>query len=224
MITSTKGEKMISSITPIYAKSYIEQAIYEAIGIECDEFDGIAENILLQFFPQTATWSLSWWEQRLGLTTNLTEDIEIRRRKVLSKLQTRYTINPEKLAIILKSYTGACVEIIEDVEPYTFEVTIQIEEAKELINFINIVKKLKPSHLDYKLNAQANTCINSNIEIKKNFNDYHETNDMDCGVFHDDPVTLGRLIKFNPSIISATIINFLDYPVCGSFVCGEVIE
>ena len=39
-----------------------------------------------QFHPQTATWGLNVWEEELGLKTDLTEDLELRRSKVMAKL------------------------------------------------------------------------------------------------------------------------------------------
>ena len=39
-----------------------------------------------QFHPQTATWGLNVWEEELGLKTDLSEDLELRRAKVMAKL------------------------------------------------------------------------------------------------------------------------------------------
>ncbi len=143
---------MISHISPIYQNSKIEQAIYESIGSEWDNADELAQEILLQLHPQTATWGLVFWEQRLGLPTNTNEDIEIRRRKVIAKRQSKHIINPERMAIILKNYTGADIEIIENIAPYTFEVKLTGREGfpKSLEDLYKEVKKIKPSHLSVK--------------------------------------------------------------------------
>ena len=39
-----------------------------------------------QFHPQSATWGLNVWEEELGLKTDLTENLELRRSKVMAKL------------------------------------------------------------------------------------------------------------------------------------------
>lgn len=39
-----------------------------------------------QFHPQTASWGLNVWEEELGLKTDSTEDLELRRSKVMAKL------------------------------------------------------------------------------------------------------------------------------------------
>ncbi len=140
---------MLSYISPLYQNSKIEQAIYEAIGSEWDSADELAHEILLQLHPQTATWGLVFWEQRLGLPTNTNEDMERRRRKVIAKRQSKHIINPERMAIILKNYTGADIEIIENVAPYVFEVKLTGREGfpKSLEDLYKEVKRIKPSHL-----------------------------------------------------------------------------
>lgn len=147
MIKSPKGKEMISYISPIYQDSKIEQAIYEAIGSEWDNADELTHEILLQLHPQTATWGLIFWEQRLGLPTNINEDIERRRRKVIAKLQSRYIITPEKMATIVKNYTGANVLVVENIAPYTFKVAVNIDDIINNKDLTTIVRKIKPSHL-----------------------------------------------------------------------------
>ena len=39
-----------------------------------------------QFHPQTATWGLKVWEEELGLSTDSSVDMELRRAKVMAKL------------------------------------------------------------------------------------------------------------------------------------------
>lgn len=154
MITSPKGKEMISYISPVYQNSKIEQAIYEAIGSEWDSADELSQEVLLQLHPQTATWGLVFWEQRLGLPTNINEDIE-RRRKVIAKRQSKNIINPERMAIILKNYTGADIKVIENVAPCVFEVKLIGKEGfpKSLDDLYKEVKRIKPSHMSvrYKL-------------------------------------------------------------------------
>lgn len=152
MITSPKGKQMIQQITPIYQKSIIEQTIYEAIGSEFDSAEELGKEVMLQLFPQTATWGLIFWEKRVGLLSDSNEDIERRRRKVIAKLQSRHIITPERMAMILKNYTGADILITENIEPYTFEVKLTGKEGfpKSLESLYKTVKRIKPSHLSVK--------------------------------------------------------------------------
>ncbi|MHB9901478.1 YmfQ family protein [Clostridium botulinum] len=152
MIKSQKGKEMITYVSPIYEQSRVMQAIFESIGYEWDVAEALSDDILKQFFPQTATWGLIYWEEAVNIVTNLTEEIERRRRKVIAKLQSRYAINPKRMALILKNYTGADILITEDIAPYTFEVKLTGREGfpKSLEDLYKEVKKIKPSHLSVK--------------------------------------------------------------------------
>lgn len=143
---------MITYVSPIYEQSKVIQSIFEAIGYEWDTAELLANDILKQFFPQTATWGLIYWEEAVNVVNNPTEEIERRRRKVIAKLQSRYAINPKRMALILKNYTGADILITEDIAPYTFEVKLTGREGfpKSLEDLYKEVKKIKPSHLAVK--------------------------------------------------------------------------
>ncbi|HBE9436102.1 phage-like element pbsx protein xkdT [Clostridioides difficile] len=149
MITSKKGREMLLTLSPIYEQSLVMNSIYEAIGSEFDNLELLNKEIELQLFPQTATWGLEFWESRIGLTTNIDEDIEARRRKVIAKLQMKYIVNPSRLATIIKSYTGTDVYIEEDIAPYTFKVTANVDDVINYEDFKYITNKTKPSHLHW---------------------------------------------------------------------------
>ncbi|WP_446897410.1 YmfQ family protein [Clostridium sp. LBM24168] len=160
---SLKGRQMMQYISPALHDSKIEQAIYEAIGSEFDSLEEAVADVKLQLFPQTATWGLAWWEKRLGLQTNLSEDLEKRRKKVIVKLQTRWPMTPLNMANIISTYTSADVHIIENVAPYTFEVDLLSNNGfpEDLIDLYKTVKRIKPSHegVRYKLTSITNMNI-----------------------------------------------------------------
>lgn len=147
MIKSKKGREMITYISPIYEYSKIMQAIFEAIGQEFDNGEDLSKEILAQLFPQSATWGLIYWENAVNIATNLDEDIERRRGKIIAKLQSRYIITPEKMATIVKNYTGANVLVVENIAPYTFKVAVNIDDIINNKDLTTIVRKIKPSHL-----------------------------------------------------------------------------
>lgn len=168
MITSKKGQEMIKNISPIYANSKVEQAIYEAIGLEFDNADYLVEEILKQMFPQTATWGLVFWENRLNISINSNEDIEKRRQKIITKMQTKWPLTPERMASILKNYTNAEVKIIEGIDDFTFQVLLKTysgigEVLKEIINKI---KGIKPSHMSFIISINYFTDILTKLMFK----------------------------------------------------------
>ncbi|MFL8713137.1 YmfQ family protein [Clostridioides sp. GD02377] len=155
MITSKKGREMLLTLSPIYEQSIIMQSLYEAIGSEFDNLELLNKEIELQLFPQSSTWGLSFWENRVGLTTNLDEAIETRRRKVIAKLQSKYIMTPKRMSMILQSYTGTNIKINENISPYTFgfELTSTQGFPRDLEDLYKRVNVIKPSHLSvsYKL-------------------------------------------------------------------------
>lgn len=169
MITSKKGQEMIKNISPIYDKSKIEKAIYEAIGLEFDNADYLVEEILKQMFPQTATWGLVFWEQRLNISINSNEEIEKRRQKVITKMQTKWPLTPERMVNILKNYTNAEIEVIEGVDDFTFEVSLKTRNkiGDPLNEIINKVKEVKPSHMSFVVAINYLTDMASSLILKK---------------------------------------------------------
>lgn len=155
MITSKKGREMLLTLSPIYEQSLVMNSIYEAIGSEFDNLELLNKEIELQLFPQTATWGLEFWENRVGLVRNLDEDIETRRRKVIAKLQSKYIMTPKRMSMILQSYTGADIKINENISPYTFGVELTSTQGfpRSLEDLYKRVNVIKPSHLSvsYKL-------------------------------------------------------------------------
>ena len=207
MIKSQKGREMIGYISPIYEQSKVMQAIFEAIGSEFDDAYKLSNDILKQLFPQTATWGLIYWEDAVNIISN-NEDIERRRGKVIAKLQSRYTITPLKMAMILKNYTGADIEIKENIAPYTFEVKLTGRQGfpKSLEDLYKEVKKIKPSHLSVKYKLISIT--ESNLYIGAT---------TLCGeeitVYPWEPKEIKSKGKFNIAISNnATVENITIYP------------
>lgn len=214
---------MIERISPVYAKSEIEQAIYEAIGSEFDSAYDLVDEVLLQLFPQTATWGLSWWEKRLKLPTNLNEDIKIRRRKVIARMQTRSSITPEKIANIIESYTGVRALITEVIAASTFGVTL-ISDGEpfdvKIDEVIAEIRRIKPSHLSYSLGLETQKTINIATTRDTIFGSHINL----CGDFYcgDSNVTgtLGRSYSGNLSIHGDYSKNIKDYSLAGTILSG----
>ena len=59
-----------------------------------DEVKAMVEDFKNQTLPQTATWSLSLWEQSMGLPVNESESVEQRRQNIIEKRRRRNAMNP----------------------------------------------------------------------------------------------------------------------------------
>lgn len=148
MITSKKGKEMIKTISPIYSYNETMQAIIQSIGMEADYSEELSEDVLKQLFVQTATWGLDFWEDAVNLPTNNSLSYEHRRGKIIAILQSRISITPEKMELIIKNYTGASVSVIENVSDYKFKIEADVDI--ESINDLSfIVNDIKPAHLSW---------------------------------------------------------------------------
>lgn len=183
MISSKKGQLMFSSITPMYDNSELMNAIFEAIGTEADTSVELGDEILREIFPQTAiSWGLGIWEQRLNLITNISESVEKRRRKILTKLQTRSIVTPEKMGYIVKSLTGLATDVNDKVADYTFGITLTSESFDIDIGEIKQeVKRIKPSHLGYSLALETPKTINISMSREYVFNPLNMCGGFICG-------------------------------------------
>lgn len=166
MLESKKANEIYSSITNMYVDSKIMQTILEVIGRELDTSIELTYEVLRQLFPQTAdSWGLTIWEQRLGLVTNLNEDIEKRRGKIITKLQSRFPITPERMALIVKNITKIKPIVIENVAPYTILLDFKSNRGYENIyeELYSLVKRIKPSHIAVKYKFEISNNSKSNI-------------------------------------------------------------
>lgn len=206
MINSKKGQQMYSSVTPMYTDSMLMQAIFEAIGTEADMSVDLSDEILRNIFPQTAdSWGLTIWEQRLGLVTNISEDIEKRRKKVITRLQTKSIINPEKIGYIIRSLTGVETDVVDKVADYIFGVTLISDKAfnVDLNEVMSEIKRVKPSHLGYLLGLQTEKKIQVTTTREYAFNPLNMCGQFNCGD--------GIVISTYGRSYAATLKNHVDY-------------
>lgn len=218
MIESKKGQEMYLSVSPIYEQNEVMKAIFQAIGTEADMSVELADDILLQLFPQTATWGLDIWEQRLGLVTNHNESLENRRGKVIAKLQSKYIINPERMANVIKSYTGVGTLITENVAPYVFRVEFPIKDCK-LSDFTTIVNKIKPSHLGYEFSLRCDSELNLETQYKEYLYPFWLCGTFQCGT-KPDATTLGTNIPSGLNTVTNNTTTKQKYNMTGTFSIG----
>jgi hypothetical protein len=78
---------MLVNTPKYYEASRVFQAHLEAKGIELDDLDTALTDVEAQFFVPTATWGLRYWEEICGLPINEQDALEVRRARILAKLQ-----------------------------------------------------------------------------------------------------------------------------------------
>lgn len=227
MINSPKGKQMLTNISPVYSFIEVFENLFEAIGSEWDDADSLADEVLLQLFPQTATWGLLFWEQRLGLITNVDEPLERRRGKIIAKMQIKWPMTPERMAIIIKNFIGTNLKI-NDGKDYTFEAFLDTDNGAKsnLEEIIKEINRLKPSHMSYHLGLKYDDDIKADVEAKKYLYDFPIVGFYVGST--PDTLIMARTYNEKAGISTSYEKLFYDYiiPLCGTipYVYSEALS
>ena len=102
-----------------------------------------------QFHPQTATWGLNVWEEELGLPTDLSLDLELRRAKVMAKLLGASPMTVANTNTLINLFTDDGKAYVDELpEDGTLKIIIPsknayIDEMRESLD------EMLPAHLVY---------------------------------------------------------------------------
>ena len=147
--TRELARDMMGMISPIYDNSYVGKWIFEVMSVPLSLAQDTINELREQAFPETATWSLPYWEQSYGLPTNEALSIEERRSRVISKRNYRKPMNPARIEMLLKELCKRDVKLIENTAPHTFEISVSpgTSEASldQIIKLVNEVKQAQKS-------------------------------------------------------------------------------
>lgn len=156
ILTSENAEKMLAMVTPRYGDSYTMLHLFNAFGKVLDILDKLLKEFKDQVVPQTATWSLPYWEISVGVVCDDNKSIEQRRNAVLAARWGRNAMPPEKLENILSGILGVKVRIEEYTGHNKF--TVYISAVPGLVNETEAhikLKQLKPPQLIYDMKYES---------------------------------------------------------------------
>lgn len=173
---SESAKNMIASVSDgFYDNSYVGKWLFEVMGQEYDAAREIAEDILNQLFPETATWGLMYHEIKWGLPVRENLPYEERRQLIYRKRDYRAPMTPYRMEGYLKTATGFDVRIadINDPGDYGFvaphpnvfkayfmgEGTLASKRTRAMLN------ELKQSHTMFTMNDRTEIVSdNRNLE------------------------------------------------------------
>ncbi|MFZ5688687.1 MAG: YmfQ family protein [Bacillota bacterium] len=148
-ITSPKGQEMLTYLPRYYDTSRIMRAILQAQGAEFDKLRQTLDEILDQFFVNTATWGLDTWEKEFGITTMAGKPDDQRRAVIKSKIRGIGTVTVKLIKTVAEAYDGGTVEVTQQPELCQFTVTfIDTRGVPPNINDLKAaIEEIKPAHL-----------------------------------------------------------------------------
>ena len=149
ILTNELGDRMLNMVAPIYDRSKVALHTFQALGIVLQkEKDFVRDDLILQIFPQTATWGLKYWEEQYGIIPDESKTIEQRRSYVMSMKFQRPPMTPKRIEQLVEQVTGLTCEVKENVAPNTLSVTMT-GYPKNLSSLFDMLDKKIPAHLIY---------------------------------------------------------------------------
>ena len=109
------------------------------------------DNLIREFFIDTATFSLDTWAKFAGIEDDPLLDLDIRRSNIKAALKAKETTTVEVIKNIAESYSNGTCKVIEDYANYKFTVkfTGTVGVPSRIDEIRKIIDKVKPAHLAY---------------------------------------------------------------------------
>ena len=133
---------------PSFYDNDITKPIQDSFTVEANSINDEVENTLNQFFVDSATFGLDYWERMLGISKN-NFDIDTRRENIKAKMRARGTTTVSVIKNICEAYSNGEVDIAVDHANYSFVIkfvgSIGIPQAFEELD--KTIESIKPCHL-----------------------------------------------------------------------------
>ena len=133
---------------PSFYDNDITKPIQDSFSVEADLINNEVENTLEQFFVDSATHGLDYWEKMLGISKN-NNDIQTRRENIKAKMRSRGTTSIEVIKNICEAYSNGEVDVIVNHSDYSFVIkfvgSIGIPQAFDELD--KTIESIKPCHL-----------------------------------------------------------------------------
>lgn len=127
------------------------RAIYDVQSFEIDKINYCIEDIQKQFYIDTATWGLAYWEKRYGLETNINISYEQRREIIKAKKRGQGTTTKAMIKNAAEAFSNGEAEIIEVNSEGYFKIKfVGIKGIPDNMEaFKSMLEDIIPAHLGY---------------------------------------------------------------------------
>lgn len=161
---------------PTAIRSLLEfQALIQSIGFEVDFLKGeFTFTINDAFLSTVGVERVRQWERALSISVPNGATLQERRNAVLARLQSRFKLNTESIASIVKTLTnGTCVSYFKDSCIYVEIAPPDSAQVETFPSVENELKRRKPAHLDLRVYRKFSTWG----DIKNNFTSWLDVAD-----------------------------------------------
>ena len=164
ILTSESSKKAVQRVTHKYDEAPIMLNLFNAIGLTMDKYIAACEDLQNQVLPQTATWSIPWWERAYGIAVSddsITDEDSLadRRTAIIQKMKVRGALTPQYFAeLISQAVFGAEIVIEENTGTRKFTVYLSGPQNDAIESAVrSAIDKYKPAHLCYEIIYQNTT-------------------------------------------------------------------
>ena len=143
---------------PFFYDNPITKPIIDVLEIEENILNECIESTLNQFYVDSATYGLDYWEKMLGISKN-NFDIETRRENIKAKMRSRGTTSVSVIKNICEAYSNGEVDIIVNHSDYSFVIDFvgSIGVPKAFAELDKTIEEIKPCHLAHSYKFNYNT-------------------------------------------------------------------
>lgn len=137
---------MLSYVPLYYRTSTIFKAVLNSEGAELDLLRQNIDEVKAQFFIDTATWGLQFWEREFGLSSNPNLSCEERRSRVKGKIRGIGKVGANLIKSVAEAYSNGEVAVSFDGDvTITFIGTRGVPSALEDLKLQ--LNEIVPAHL-----------------------------------------------------------------------------
>ena len=143
---------------PSFYDNDIARPIQNAFTTEANSINDEVDNVLNQFYVDSATFGLDYWERMLGISKN-NFDVDTRRENIKAKMRSRGTTTVSVIKNICEAYSNGIVEIIVNHSDYSFVIDFvgTIGVPKAFAELDKTIEEIKPCHLAHSYKFNYNT-------------------------------------------------------------------
>lgn len=117
-------KSMMRYIPNYYYDSFVVGEIIRVDAIELETLNSDIDDVLNQFFVETATWGLNIWEKIAGIPINPPGKTNDQRRSlIISKLRGIGVVNVTLIQNVAQSFTNGEVDVTDDPSTYSIKIT-----------------------------------------------------------------------------------------------------
>lgn len=112
----SRYEIMLSYVPLFYQTSGVFKAVLNTEGAEFDLLRQNVDDVKAQFFIDTATWGLPFWEKEFGLAVNPGLTYDERRSRIKGKIRGVGKVGVELIKSVAEAYSNGSVDVAFDGE------------------------------------------------------------------------------------------------------------